>query len=59
MVAPGTAAGQQRALPSNVEAHNKALTAPDAEALPLDTQHWVKAKFREYVAVRSPMQRWN
>lgn len=50
MVTPGTQAGHQRALPPDIEAHIRAVTAPDAEPLPLDTQHWLKAKFREYVA---------
>ena len=50
MVAPSSEAGQQRALPPDIQGHIRAITAPDTEPLPPDTQYWVKAKFREYVA---------
>lgn len=50
MVAPGTDARQQRALPADIEAHIRALTAPDTEPLPLDTQRWIRAIVREYAA---------
>jgi hypothetical protein len=47
--------GQQGALPPDIEAHIRALTAPDSEAVPAETLSWVRAKFREYVAGREAL----
>ncbi|SFN69337.1 hypothetical protein SAMN05216386_1651 [Nitrosospira briensis] len=49
MVAPGTEAGQRRALPPDTEAHIRAITAPDSKEIPPETQQWLKAKLQEYV----------
>jgi len=44
-----TPAGRQCGLPPDIEAHIRALTAPDSESVPAETLLWVRAKFREYV----------
>lgn len=48
MVSTETETGQRRALPPDIEAHIRAITAPDTEALPLDTERWFRAIVREY-----------
>ena len=50
MVAPGTEARQQRALPPDIEIHIRALTAPNSEEIPRNTLQWVRTKFREYAS---------
>lgn len=55
MAVPETKPGQQGVLPPDIEAHIKALTAPDSETVPAETLSWVRAKFREYVAGREAL----
>jgi len=42
-----TPPGRQCGLPPDIEAHIRALTAPDSEPVPAETLLWVRAKFRE------------